>query len=617
VESGAAPGVGSGAAPFFLNPSVQVTHAQLSVVGPVRETNEDFISCWLPNDDEHAKTIGMAWILADGVGGENGGEVASRLAVTAAVQVFQNAKPFTPIASVQRKMFEAASKAVYETAAARPGLGKMATTLTVVLMRENTLHVAHVGDSRVYLVRHGQITRLTTDHSAMSLPVKFRLMHEHQAMTNPMRSMLTRCIGPEPFAKYDSTRQDLDKGDVVVQCSDGLYGFVLDAEIGDVASHLAPAEACRHLIRLAEKRNGDDNISVQIIRVEGIDQFLSVRGVTVHRETTSNTVSNELEPGHILDERFEIIELISRSGMACIFKARDLENGEVVALKVPLMQFESDVATFTRFQREEEIGRQLNHPYILKVIPVERPKSRPYLVMEFLEGRTLDKLMEETKPLPEKEAAKIVSRICEALEHMHQKGIVHRDLKPQNIMVCNDGSIRILDFGIAKAARMRRLTFAGFSPTMGTPDYMAPEQVNGRRGDQRTDIYSLGAILYEMVTGKVPFEGESPYVVMNVRTTGDPVAPRKLNEHLTPVMEEIILHALARNPDDRYANAALMKAELDDYEIVPLIGRYRTLEPVKPWKNKFKTVPLIIAFVAAQVLLFGLMLWYFTHHGKH
>ena len=225
--------------------------------------------------------------------------------------------------------------------------------------------------------------------------------------------------------------------------------------------------------------------------------------------------------------------------------------------------------------------------------------------------------MEQTRPLPEKEAAQIASRICEALEHMHARGIVHRDLKPQNIMVCKDGSIRILDFGIAKAARMRRLTFAGFSPTMGTPDYMAPEQVNGRRGDQRTDIYSLGAILYEMVTGKVPFEGESPYVVMNIRTTGDPVAPRKLNDHLTPVMEEIILHALSRNPEDRYANAGQMKAELDDYERVELVERFRHLQPVKPWKRRFQMLPLILFFAALQVIVFGLLLWYFTHRAKH
>ncbi len=596
---------------------MQITHAQLSVVGPVRENNQDFIACWLPNDAADFRSVGQAWILADGVGGECHGEVASQLAVATAMQVFQNAEPRTPVSILQRLMFESANRAVYDAASANSGNGRMATTLTVSLFRDNTLHVAHVGDSRVYHVRQGQIRRLTEDHNAISLTVRLRLVQEHKAMTDPMRSMLTRTVGHEPIVKYDTTSLEVSKGDIVLQCSDGLYGFVLDAELADIVSHFPPAEACRRLVTLAEKRQGDDNISVQILRVDQTDLISYRNGTPIYLNRTSTHVSNELGPGSILDERFEITEPISRSGMASIFKARDHETGQVVALKVPLIQFESDVATFTRFQREEEIGRQLDHPYILKVIATERPKSRPYLVMEFLEGRTLDKVMEETKPLPEKEGANIASRICEALAHMHGRNIVHRDLKPQNIMVCADGSIRILDFGIAKAAQMRRLTFAGFSPTMGTPDYMAPEQVNGRRGDHRTDIYSLGAILYEMVTGKVPFDGESPYVVMNVRTTGDPVAPRQINDRLTPVMEEIVLHALARNPAERYDSAAKMKAELDDYEIVPLIGRFRTLQPVKPWKNKFRLMPLIVFFVVLQVIGFGVMLWYFTLRGKH
>ncbi len=596
---------------------MKVTHAQLSVVGPVREINEDFVACWQHDETAKAWNSRLGWMLADGVGGESHGELASQLAVTAALIAFQTALPDAPVSVLLRAMFSAASRAVYDAAMANPDQGKMATTLTVSVLRENTLHVAHVGDSRVYLVRAGQIRRLTTDHCMVALPVKFRLMHEHLAMTSPMRSMLTRSVGHEPIAKYDTAREDVQKGDTIVQCSDGLYAFVLDEEIREMVSHFEPAEACRRLIALAEKRHVDDNISVQIIRIDQTDLIAYNRGHPIYIKPTSTSVSSELEPGSVLDERFELTELISRSGMACIFKARDHESQEIVAVKVPLMQFESDVATFTRFQREEEIGRQLDHPYILKIIPVTQERSRPYLVMEFLEGQTLDKVMEATKPLPEKEAAKIASRICEALDHMHAKGIVHRDLKPQNIMVCTDGSIRILDFGIAKAARMRRLTFAGFSPTMGTPDYMAPEQVNGRRGDHRTDIYSLGAILYEMVTGKVPFEGESPYVVMNVRTTGDPVAPRKINEHLTPVMEEIVLHALARNPDERYESAARMKAELDDYEIVELVERFRHLQPARSWKGRFRAMPVIVFFVVLQVVGFGVMLWYFTTRGKH
>jgi serine/threonine-protein kinase len=596
---------------------MRIIHAQLSVPGPVRDHNEDFVAFWHPANAEQERAVGIAAILADGVGGESRGELASQLAAAAAVKTLEVAQPLTEVNALQRAIFDAASRAVYDTAMSTPERGSMSTTMTVSLFRDNTLNVAYVGDSRVYLARKGQIRRVTTDHSFVSLSVKFRLMHEHKAMTSPMRSLLTRSVGHDPIAKFDTARIELSKGDVVVQCSDGLYAFVTEDEIQEIALHFPPEEACRRLVALAERRQVDDNLSVQIIQVEDLDLISFFRGVAIYRNETKAPVSNELEPGQLLDERFETLELISRSGMASIFKARDLSSGEIVALKVPFMQFESDVGTFNRFQREEEICRQLNHPYILKIVPTDTAKSRPYLAMEFLDGETLDKVMEKTKPLPEKEAAAICSRICEALEHMHKNNIVHRDLKPQNIMVCKDGSIRIIDFGIAKAARMRRLTFVGFSPTMGTPDYMAPEQVNGRRGDHRTDIYSLGAILYEMVTGKVPFEGESPYVVMNARTTGDPEAPRKINSHLTPVIEEIVLHALSRDPGERYESAAQMKAELDDYEIVQLVGRYRHLKPAKIWKSRFRMLPLILFFVVLQLAVFGLMFWYFAHHGKH
>jgi serine/threonine-protein kinase len=194
---------------------------------------------------------------------------------------------------------------------------------------------------------------------------------------------------------------------------------------------------------------------------------------------------------------------------------------------------------------------------------------------------------------------------------MHQKGVVHRDLKPQNIMLCNDGSIRIMDFGIARSQASRRLTFVGFTPAMGTPDYMAPEQVRGSRGDERTDIYSLGAILYEMTAGEPPFGGDSAYVIMNARVTGDPVAPRKLNSKLTPVLEEIILHAMERDPKRRYQAATDMKAELDDYEKVQITGRCTRLQAPQLWKSRFRMLPMIVAFVALQAILFLLLLLYF------
>jgi serine/threonine-protein kinase len=168
-----------------------------------------------------------------------------------------------------------------------------------------------------------------------------------------------------------------------------------------------------------------------------------------------------------------------------------------------------------------------------------------------------------------------------------------------------------MDFGIAKALASRRLTFVGFTPAMGTPDYMAPEQVRGSRGDQRTDIYSLGAILYEMATGEPPFGGDSAYVIMNARVTGDPAAPRKINAKLTPVLEEIILHAMERDPKRRYQTAAEMKKELDDYESVQLTDRYTRLQAPQIWKSRFRMVPMLVGFVVLQLILFGLLLLYF------
>ena len=155
---------------------------------------------------------------------------------------------------------------------------------------------------------------------------------------------------------------------------------------------------------------------------------------------------------------------------------------------------------------------------------------------EYLEGKSLSTVMNEVRPLPIPDAVQIASYVCGALAHMHEHKVVHRDLKPQNIMICDDGTLRIIDFGIAKSTEMRRLTFAGFTPAMGTPDYMAPEQVKGKRGDERTDIYSLGAVLYEMTTGSVPFEGPNPFIVMNSRITGDPVAPRKVNPEISEAL---------------------------------------------------------------------------------
>jgi serine/threonine-protein kinase len=599
---------------------MKVSFASLSSAGPIRTNNEDSIAFWQPEDEAERQQRGSISIVADGVGGHGNGEVASRMAVEIAVQKFKESSLSTPPKKLIKDIFNAANIALYDSDENESKPKRMATTLSVCIFRNKELSIGHVGDTRTYLIRAETIKQLTSDHSYTGMQVKLRLITEHEARASTMRSVLTRSVGHEPIINFDFKEMKLMKHDRIVQCTDGLYCFMNDGELLEGVDRLRMEEICPYLVSLAERRGTDDNLSVQVVQVEQIDEPKFYRPLSILQQTTphSHAVTNEIQPGQTLDNRFQIEEVVSRSGMASIFKAKDLKNGDIVAVKIPHMQFESDVGFFTRFQREAEIGKKLNHPNILRFIDVP-DQSRPYIAMEFLEGKTIAEMMNEVRPFPVDDAVQIASRICDALSHMHENKIVHRDLKPQNVMICKDGTLRIMDFGIAKSMEARRLTFAGLSSTMGTPDYMAPEQVKGRRGDSRTDIYSLGAMLYEMTTGHVPFEGPNPFIVMNSRLTGDPVAPRKRNPEIPPEIEEIILHAMEREPHERYSSAQEMKAELDNPATVALTGRHHHLALPKIWKTHWlgMRMTVLCVLIPIIVLVIAITLTHCGHHPHH
>jgi serine/threonine protein kinase len=339
------------------------------------------------------------------------------------------------------------------------------------------------------------------------------------------------------------------------------------------------------------------------------------RHVTEYHEPAAAGGAGMLQPGDILDDRFVITEVISRSGMAMIFKAQDHLDGNIdVAIKVPRLEFAGEAGFLERFNREEEIGLTLNHPLVVKFIPVATRKSRPYLVMEYLRGCTLAHLMEAISPLPEKDALKITSLLCEALQYLHEHGVIHRDLKPHNVMVGCDGTLRLLDFGLANAKSWRRATSAPSEPMMGTPDYMAPEQVKGERGDARTDLYGLGAVLYEMLTGSTPFDADNSLCAMNARVLGDPEPLRKLNPAISPAVEEIVLHAMEREPSKRHASARVLRAELDNPAGVRISGRGERAEKAAPFPAKIRRYWIAVLGLALPLAgAAALWLWLGTH----
>jgi serine/threonine-protein kinase len=316
----------------------------------------------------------------------------------------------------------------------------------------------------------------------------------------------------------------------------------------------------------------------------------------------------QLGLGEVLDGRFLIRETVCRGGMATIYRAEDMFNERhEVAIKVPFLAVESDPTWFARFRHEEEIGLKVSHPSLLKFFPVAGEKARPYIVTEFLRGCTLDHLAHDTRPLPETDALKIVGLVCDALGSMHRQGFIHRDLKPSNIMICCDRTLRLMDFGLASAPIRRRSLFAKLTGIFGTPEYMAPEQVENGSLDERTDVYALGAILYELLTGQVPFKNEDPWQSAFQRTTGDPIAPRTLNAALSPQAEEIVLHALQREPRDRYPSTAEFQADLDAPARVPVTGYCTRLRPPR-WKLGIQSTPVL----SGVLLGLGAILFFVT-----
>ena len=312
-------------------------------------------------------------------------------------------------------------------------------------------------------------------------------------------------------------------------------------------------------------------------------------------------------------DHYRLEELVATSGMSTVFRAIDTRTGAQVAIKVPHPEVECDPALYDRFQREADIGTRLNHPGVMKVFR-NPDRTQVYMVMEWVEGRLLRQLIQERPKMSIDRAVKLTIGICRALEYIHANGVVHRDMKPENIMVDSNDNIRLIDFGIAANAGARRLTFGNFSMGLGTPDYVSPEQVRGKRGDARSDIYSLGVMLYEMLTGSVPFTGPNPFAVMNDRLLNHPPPPSKLEPAITPQLQEILYRAMEREPRNRYASAREFAHDLEHQDQVGVANR----EEAANWKRKesppaHRTL-LVATFIVIPVLILALLLLVARHH---
>ena len=310
-----------------------------------------------------------------------------------------------------------------------------------------------------------------------------------------------------------------------------------------------------------------------------------------------------MNPGDQLDH-YRIDSVVSQSAAASVYRAVDLRTSADVAIKIPLPDMQNDPTFADRFSREVEIGEVLDHPSIIKVIP-DRERTGIYMVMEWFDGKTLREILKEDGTIAPGRAARIVAAVCDALEYIHGHGIVHGDIRPENAMVGAGDRIKLIDFGGAIKAAARRLTMTKLSQAIGTSEYVSPEELKGRRGDARSDIYALGVMLYEMLTGKMPFQGVELYD----RIRNYPIPPREADPGISPQLQEVIYRALEPDPQNRYKSAHDFAQDLGHLDAVGVADRVE----IRDWKKKrrkgFSKIAIYVLIALIPIVLFALLLY--------
>ncbi|NIM90161.1 MAG: protein kinase [Candidatus Aminicenantes bacterium] len=327
---------------------------------------------------------------------------------------------------------------------------------------------------------------------------------------------------------------------------------------------------------------------------------------------TLEAPKEELTTGATFAERYQIIEELGKGGMGRVYKVLDTKINEKIALKLLKPEIASDKKTIERFSNELKFARKVRHENVCQMYDLNEEKSLHYITMEFVPGEDLKSMIRMSGQLSLGTTINIAKKVCQGLAAAHKVGVVHRDLKPQNVMIDKEGNARIMDFGIARSAEGKGITGAGVM--IGTPEYMSPEQVEGKEVDQRSDIYSLGVILYEMVTGQVPFEGDTPFTIGIKHKSEAPKDPREINTQIPEDLSRVILKCMEKDKENRYQSAGEVRSELENIE-KGIPTTQREIPRRKPITTREITVTLglkklfLPALIIAAIVIIAVLIW--------
>ena len=329
-------------------------------------------------------------------------------------------------------------------------------------------------------------------------------------------------------------------------------------------------------------------------------KFLPSEDISISRTKTLRTPIKELTRGTTFAKRYEFIEELGKGGMGRVYKVYDKRIKEEVALKLLKPEIADDEDTIERFSNELKFARKIVHKNVGRMYDLNEEQGAFFITMEYVPGEDLKSSLRRMGPLSAGKAIFITKQICEGLVEAHKLGVVHRDLKPQNIMIDKEGNARIMDFGIARCLRTKSVTDSGVM--IGTPEYMSPEQVEGKKVDQRSDVYSLGVILYEMMTGRVPFEGDTAFSVAMKHKTKTPKNPREINAQIPEDLSRLIMKCMEKDKEKRYQGAGEVRSDLEIIEQgIP------DTEKIVPKRKPLTTKEITVTFSLRRVFIPGLI----------
>jgi eukaryotic-like serine/threonine-protein kinase len=514
-----------------LNGHPSVTVGQHSQAGR-KPRNDDSYGVLIPKGTPlEAKGIAMA--IADGMSSSEGAKAASETCVKNFLEDYYATPESWTVKKSVALVLRAVNNWLHAQGHAIHNSDQgMVCTFSGAVLKSGTVHIFHAGDSRISLLRNGQLEPLTREHK----------------MRGGGQQYLARAIGINPDVEIDYRSEAVEPGDCLIFTTDGVHEHVPPAVIVNCVAHYNADldEAAKSIVDAAYAGGSGDNLTCQIIRVDHPGRADASQHLSMLQKLP---FPPELAPGMSFDG-YQILRELHTSKRTQVYLAKDQTTGITVVLKTPSVNFEDDAGYLEMFTREDWIGRLVASPHVLKFIAPDRPRRHLYHVTEYFDGQTLRQWMHDN-PKPDLASVRVVvEQIAKGLRAFHRKDIIHQDLKPENIMIDRNGLVKVIDFGSSRAASHSEGTIDAKAPALvGTLDYTAPEYHQGEPGSNRSDIYSLGVIGYEMLTGKLPYaKGFANARDVKRRTY---TSAQSIRDDIPVWVDAALAKAVAKRPSER------------------------------------------------------------------